>query len=107
VTARIIGYKEERLRGGIDTDKLQVPTDRLVPGRTRLGAPGDPAARAAHQWKGYRDDEIKLIYQRSDPHHPKIAHRSLLWLVPIFPFTPAILLLIALGWLILVSKLPG
>jgi hypothetical protein len=51
VTARIVGYKEERWEGGIDTDN-QLPADRLVPGRSRQSASGDPAARAAHQVEG-------------------------------------------------------
>jgi hypothetical protein len=59
------------------------------------------------KWKGLRDDEIKLIYRPGDPQHPKIAHRSLLWMVPIFLFAPAVILLIALGWLMLSAKLFG
>ncbi len=107
VTARIVGYKEERLSGGIDTDNsrfLPIVSFRDERGREqRVTLPHERPIK----WKGIRDDEIKLIYQRGDPQHPKIAHWSLLWMAPIFLFTPAILLLVALGWLMLVSKLPG
>lgn len=107
VTARIVGYKEERLSGGIDTDNSRsLP---IVSFRDERGR--EYRVTLSHErpikWKGIRDDEIKLIYRRGDPQHPKIAHWSLLWLVPIFLFVPAIILLIALGWLSLVSKLPG
>jgi hypothetical protein len=107
VTARIVGYKEERWAGGIDTDNsmfLPIVSFQDEHGRSHR-------VTLSHErpikWKGIREDEIKLIYQRGDPQHPKIAHWSLLWLVPIFLFAPAVVLLVVLGWLILVSKLPG
>jgi hypothetical protein len=105
VTARIVGYKEERWSGGIDTDNSRsLP---IVSFRDKRGR--EHRVTLSHErpikWKGLRDDEIKLIYQRGDPQHPKIAHWSLLWLVPTFLFAPAIVLLIAFGWLILISKL--
>jgi hypothetical protein len=107
VTARIVGYKEERFDGGIDTDNSRsLP---IVSFRDERGR--EHRVTLAHErpmkWKGIRENEIKLIYQRGDPQHPKIAHMGLLWLVPAFLFGPAIVLLIAWGWLILVSKVPG
>src|SRR4051794_29279996 len=107
VTARIVGYKEERLSGGIDTDNSRsLP---IVSFRDERGR--EHRVTLSHErpvkWKDIRDDEIKLIYRRGDPQHPKIAHWSLLWMVPAFLLGPAIVLLIALGWLILVSMLPG
>lgn len=107
VTARIVGYKEERWEGGIDTDNSRsLP---IVSFRNERGR--EHRVTLAHErpirWKGLRADEIKLIYRRGDPQHRKIAHWSLLWLAPLFLFAPAVLLLIALGWQILVSKLPG
>lgn len=107
VTARIVGYKEERWSGGIDTDNssfLPIVSFRDEYGRVhRLTLPHERPMK----WKGVREDEIKLIYRRGDPQHPKIAHWSLLWVVPAFLFGPAIVLLIALGWLVLVAKLHG
>jgi len=107
VTARIVGYKEVRWEGGIDTDNsksLPIVSFRDERGREhRVTLPHERPAR----WKGIREDEIKLIYRRGDPQHPKIAHWSLLWMAPLFLFAPAVVLLIALGWLILISKLPG
>jgi len=101
VTARIIGYKEERLSGGIDTDNsrsLPIVSFRDERGREhRVTLSHERPAR----WKGVGDNEIKLIHRRGDPQHPKIAHWSLLWLAPIFLITPAILLLIAVGWMLL------
>ena len=107
VTARIVGYKEERWEGGIDTDNsssLPIVSFRDEHGRQhRVTLPHERPVK----WKGLRDDEIKLIYRRGDPQHPKIAHWSLLWMVPLFLFAPAVILLIALGCLILVAKLSG
>jgi len=107
VTARIVGYKEVRWEGGIDTDNsesLPIVSFRDERGRVyRVTLSHERPAR----WKGLQDDEIKLIYRRGDPQHPKIARWSLLWLVPIFLCTPAAVLLIALGWLLLTAKLPG
>ena len=107
VTARIVGHKEERWEGGIDTDNSSsLP---IVSFRDEQGKPHRVTLSRERpiKWKGIRDDEIKLIYRRGDPQHPKIAHWSLLWMGPLFLFTPAIILLIALGWLLLSSKLPG
>jgi len=105
VTARIVGYKEERFDGGIDTDNsrsLPIVSFRDERGREhRVTLPHE----RPRKWKGLRDDEIRLIYRRGDPQHPKIAHVSTLWLVPAFLFGPAIVLAIALGWLILWAKL--
>jgi hypothetical protein len=105
VTARIVGYKEERFDGGIDTDNsrsLPIVSFRDERGREhRVTLPHERPTK----WKDIRDDEIKLIYRRGDPQHPKIAHVSTLWLVPAFLFGPAIALLIAFGWLILAAKL--
>ena len=42
------------------------------------------------KWRGVKDGEIKLIYRRGDPQHPKMAHAGFLWLVPAFLFGPAI-----------------
>jgi hypothetical protein len=107
VTARIVGYKEERWEGGIDTDNSRfLPIVSFQDERGRVHRMTLSRERPI-RWKGVQDDEIKLIYRRGDPQHPKIAHWSLLWLAPIFLLTPAILLLIAAGWLLLVSKLPG
>jgi len=107
VTARIIGYKEERWNGGIDTDNsssLPIVSFRDERGREQRVT---LSQERPIKWKGLRDDEIRLIYRRGDPQHPKIAHWSLLWMVPMFLFAPAIILLIALGWLILSAKLAG
>src|SRR3954464_5152398 len=107
VTARIVGYKEERFDGGIDTDNsrsLPIVSFRDERGREhRVTLPHERPTK----WKGLREDEIKLIYRRGDPQHPKIAHVTMLWLVPAFLFGPAVVLLIALGWLILSAKLFG
>ena len=107
VTARIVGYKEERWDGGLDTDNsssLPIVSFRDERGR-------EHRVTLSHErpikWKGLRDDEIKLVYQRGAPQHPKIAHWSVLWLVPMFLFAPAVVLLIVLGWLLFSSKLPG
>jgi len=107
VTGRIVGYKEVRWEGGIDTDNSKsLP---IVSFRDERGR--EHRVTLKHErpikWKGLRADEIKLIYRRGDPQHPKIAHWSLLWLAPLFLFAPAVVLLIALGWQILVAKLPG
>jgi hypothetical protein len=107
VTARIVGYKEDRWEGGIDTDNsrsLPIVSFRDEHGRAHRVT---LSQERPIQWKGLPDDEIKLIYRPGDPQHPKIAHWSLLWMVPMFLFAPAIILLIALGWLILSAKLPG
>ena len=107
VTARIVGYKEERLSGGIDTDNsrsLPIVSFRDERGRAHQVV---LAHERPIRWKGLQADEIKLIYRRGDPQHPKIAHWSLLWLAPLFLFAPAAVLLIALGWQILVAKLFG
>lgn len=107
VTARIVGYKEVRWDGGIDTDNSKsLPIVSFQDERGREHQVTLQHERPA-RWQGLRDDEIKLIYRRGDPQHPKIAHWSLLWLAPIFLFGPAIVLLIAMGWLALVSRLPG
>ncbi len=107
VTARIVGYKEERWEGGIDTDNsssLPIVSFRDEHGKAhRVTLPHERPIK----WKGLRDDEIKLIYRRGAPQHPRIAHWSLLWMVPLFLFGPAIILLIALGWMILAAKLSG
>jgi hypothetical protein len=107
VAARIVGYKEDRWEGGIDTDNfrsLPIVSFRDERGREHRVT---LSQERPMKWKGIRDDEIKLIYRRGDPQHPKIAHWGYLWLAPIFLFGPAIILLIALGWLILVAKLPS
>jgi hypothetical protein len=107
VTARIVGYKEDRWEGGIDTDNSRsLP---IVSFRDERGREHRVTLSQEHpiKWKGIRDDEIKLIYRRGDPQHPKIAYWGYLWLAPIFLFGPAIILLIALGWLIIVAKLSG
>ncbi len=107
VTARIVGYKEERWNGGIDTDNsrsLPIVTFRDEAGKAhRVTLPHERPMKL----KGVRDDEIKLIYRPGAPQHPKIAHWGLLWMVPAFLFGPAIILLVALGWLLLVAKLSG
>lgn len=107
VTARIVGYKEERWEGGIDTDNsssLPIVSFRDEHGKGhRVTLPHERPIK----WKGLQDDEIKLIYRRGDPQHPRIAHWSLLWMVPLFLFAPAIILLIALGWMLLSAKLFG
>ena len=107
VTARIVGYQEVRWEGGIDTDNSKsLP---IVSFRDERGR--EHRVTLSHErpgkWKGVAEDEIKLVYRRGDAQHPKIAHWSLLWLVPLFLFAPAILLLMALGWLLLTAKLPG
>jgi hypothetical protein len=107
VTARIVGYKEGRWEGGIDTDNsrsLPIISFRDERGREHRVT---LARERPIRWEGIREDESKLIYRRGDPQHPKIAHWGLLWLAPIFLFTPAVVLLIALGWEILVAKLSG
>jgi hypothetical protein len=105
VTARIVGHKEERGNGTIDMDNsrfLPIVSFRDDRGRqVRMTLSQERPTK----WRGVPEDEIKLIYRRGDPQHPKIAHWGLLWLVPIFLFGPAVILLIALGWLTLVSKL--
>src|SRR5262249_55272430 len=107
VTARIVGYKEERWEGGIDTENsrfLPIVLFRDECGREhRLTLAQERPIR----WKGIRADEIKIIYRRGAPQHPKIAHWSLLWMAPLFLFAPSVILLIALGWEILVAKLSG
>ncbi|MEA2601220.1 MAG: hypothetical protein QOF89_2212 [Acidobacteriota bacterium] len=107
VTARIVGYKEERWEGGIDTDNsrsLPIVSFRDERGRQHRVT---LTQERPIKWRGIRDDEIKLIYRQGDPQHPKIAHRGLLWMAPLFLFAPAVVLLIALGWQILVAKLSG
>jgi hypothetical protein len=107
VTARIVGYKEVRWEGGIDTDNSKFLP--IVSFRDERGR--EHRVTLSHErpvkWKGVPKDEIKLIYRRGDARHPKIAHWGLLWLVPLVLFAPAAILLMALGWLILAGKLPG
>src|SRR5215475_13461878 len=67
VTARIVGYKEERWEGGIDTENsrfLPIVLFRDERGREhRLTLAQERPIR----WKGIRADEIKLIYRRGAP----------------------------------------
>jgi hypothetical protein len=105
VTARIVGHKEERWNGGIDTDNQQLLP--IVSFRDERGR--EHRVTLTHErpekWRGVKDGEIKLLYRRGDPQHPKMAHAGFLWLVPAFLFGPSIALLIAVGWSILAAKL--
>jgi hypothetical protein len=107
VTARIVGYKEERINDGYDMENTRILP--IVSFRDERGSEHRMTLKQERpiQWKGVGENEIKLIYRRGDPQHPKIAHWGYLWLVPAFLFGPAIVLLIALGWLILTAKLSG
>ena len=107
VTARIVGYKEERWNGGIDTDNSRFLPIVAFRDETNRSCRVTLSQERPVKWKGVKDEEIKLIYRRGDPQHPKIAYWGYLWLAPIFLLGPAVILLIALGWLILVSKLHG
>src|SRR4051794_20778075 len=88
VTARIVGYKEERWSGGIDTDNsrsLPIVSFRDERGREHRVT---LSQERPIKWKGVRDDEIKLIYRRGDPQHPQKRHPGLVGLGSLFLFRP-------------------
>jgi len=105
VTARIVGYKEERWDGGSDTDNSRfLPIVSFKDDRGR-NVRATLSQERPLSWKGVQEDEIQLIYRKGDSQHPKIAHWGYLWLVPAFLFGPAVLLLLCWGWLVLTAKL--
>jgi hypothetical protein len=105
VTARIVGYKEERWEGGIDTDNSRsLPIVSFADERGRQVRVTLSRERPL-KWRGLGEDEIKLVYRRGDSQHPRIAYWGYLWMAPAFLFGPAAVLLLCWGWLILTARL--
>jgi hypothetical protein len=108
VTARIVGHKEERS----STSNIDMDNSKFLPIVTFRDEQGlhhriTLSQERPMKWRGLQDDEIKLMYRPGDPQHPKIAHWSYVWMAPMLLLGPAAVLLIALGWMIVSSKLHG
>src|SRR4051794_38604250 len=82
VTARIVGHKEERLMGGLDTDNSRTLPIVSFKDEKGLHHRITLSQERPMKWKGLQEDEIKLIYRPGDPQHPKIAHWGYLWMAP-------------------------